>query len=235
MVSKSPRRIAAPEPQNQSRASGAAAPASAAATAPRQAPGFYDADAAPAPREGDSGLAAFADTVRQGAVELDDDVGGDRDVVLADVENQPLSERQQLLDDIERVRAMRRPIGSYQLKLALPKRHGYYRHWFNDVAGRIDDATANGWAHVLGKDNQPLNRVVGAGRDGGAVRAYAMEIPLVFWQEDQDHRHKTAAEKLAALKAQPFRAPQGTAKQSDKGKFYDPSEHDAGPLQVVKS
>ena len=56
----------------------------------------------------------------------------------------------------------------------------------------------------------------------------------MFWQEDQDARHAVAAEKIAALKSAPFRAQPGSAKASDKGKFYDPSEHEAGPLQVVK-
>ncbi len=103
------------------------------------------------------------------------------------------------------------------------------------MAGRVDDAKANGWKHVTGKDGKPIARVVGTGRDKGALWAYAMEIPRVFWEEDQNAKHQAAAARVDALKAAPFRAPQGAAQKSDKGKFYDPFERDAGPLQVVKS
>ena len=138
---------------------------------------------------------------------------------------------------IARVRAVRSPFGVTTQKLALPVRPGYHRHWFNDVAGRIDEATTSGWAHVKDqKTGQPMKRTVGSGRDGGALIAFAMELPEVFWQEEMDARHKRAAEQIDAIKKRPFAAKPGQAQASDKGKFYDPTEGgtNAGPLTVVK-
>jgi hypothetical protein len=144
-------------------------------------------------------------------------------------------EGESLEQAIARIKGMRSPFGSQSLKLAMPTRHGYHRHWFNDVAGRIDEATTSGWANVKDlKTGQPLKRTVGSGRDGGALIAYAMEIPEVFWQEEMDARHKTASEKLESIKKNPFASKPGQAQASDKGKFYDPTEGtgSAGPLTI---
>jgi hypothetical protein len=138
---------------------------------------------------------------------------------------------------IERIRKVRQPFGGgLTQKLALPKRPGYHRHWFNDVAGRIDEASASGWTHVINpRDGKPTKRVVGSGRDNKALEAYAMELPEVFWQEEMDARHAEAAARIEGIKKNPFQAKPGQAKASDKGKFYDPTEGSgAGPLQVVK-
>lgn len=234
MVSRTPRTPAGPT--NTSRAAGAAAPASAAATSPLQGAtgGFYDpaGDDEPQPRA--IAQTVFTEGLRRDHIALEG--GGSADVeiaerAIAEVHGEPAD----LQSEIERIRAFRKPLGAFSQKLALPKRPGYHRHWFNDVAGRIDEAEANGWAHVKGTDGKPISRCVGTGRDKGSLYAFAMEIPEVFWQEDQDARNQAAAEKIDALKASPFRAAPGAAKPSDKGKFYDPSETDAGPLQVVKS
>lgn len=144
-------------------------------------------------------------------------------------------EGESLEQAIARIKGMRSPFGSQSLKLAMPTRPGYHRHWFNDVAGRIDEATTSGWANVKDqKTGQPLKRTVGSGRDGGALIAYAMEIPEVFWQEEMDARHKTATEKLESIKKNPFASKPGQAQASDKGKFYDPTEGTgtAGPLTI---
>ena len=146
-------------------------------------------------------------------------------------------EGESLEQAIARIRAVRTPFGSMSQKLALPKRPGYHRHWFNDVAGRIDEATQSGWSHILNPrdGNKPLKRVVGTGRDNGVLNAYAMELPEVFWQEEMEVRHKEASAKVDAIKKNPFAAKPGQAQSSDKGKFYDPHEGTgAGPLSVVK-
>lgn len=257
MVTRTPRTPArAPRtagPQNESRAAGAPVPASAAATAPTgrvdtaqaQRGEFYDpaaaaerpADAGAAGQgeaQGASGLAAFTERVRESHVALER--GGSADVEVVEREAaDALSTPEDLAAEIARIRKIRRPIGAYAQKLALPARQGYHRHWFNDVAGRIDEATANGWTHVLGADKKPIARCVGTGRDKGAMYAFAMEIPEIFWLEDQAARHQAASDRIEGLKKAPFRAEAGTAKPADRGKFYDPSEHEAGPLQVVKS
>lgn len=138
---------------------------------------------------------------------------------------------------IERIRAIRKPFGGAMAqKLALPPRIGYHRHWFNDVAGRIDEAKASGWSHVKKEDGTPNKRAVGTGRDNNVLYAYAMELPEVFWQEEMAARHSVAKDKVDAIKAKPFRAQAGQAQASDQGKFYNPVEESgAGPIQVVKS
>ena len=152
--------------------------------------------------------------------------------------NSEPNEGETLEQAIARIRVMRKPFdGAMSQKLALPKRNGYHRHWFNDVAGRIDEALASGWAHVMNpRDGKPLKRVVGSGRDGKAQDAYAMELPEVFWQEEMDARHKVASDRIEAIKKNPFQSKPGQATPQDKGKFYDPTEGTgAGPLQVVNS
>ena len=130
----------------------------------------------------------------------------------------------------------RKEWGSLSQKLALPKREGYHTHWFNDIAGRIDEALASGWSYRMNpRDGKPFRRVVGTGRDSKPLEAFAMDLPLVFWKEEMDARHKTASDRIDAIKKNPFQAKPGQAQASDRGKFYDPTEGSgAGPLQVVK-
>lgn len=219
----------AKEPVNASRGSGRAAPASAAATEP-----FYsnirDA-AAPAPRAIHE--TRFTEEVRSAALPLEQGGTVDREVgerLAMDVGHS----RSDYEAEVARIRSIRKPLGAYAQKLDLPKRPGYHRHWFNDVAGRVDEAEANGWAHIQGRDGKPMARCVGSGRDKGALYAYAMEIPEVFWQEDQNARNAMAAEKMAGLKRNPFQAAPGQTKPADKGKFYDPVESGSGPLSITK-
>jgi hypothetical protein len=146
-------------------------------------------------------------------------------------------EDETLEQSIERIRALRERTrqewGAFTQKLALPPRIGYHRHWFNDVAGRIEEAKSAGWAHVKNpRDNTPLKRTVGTGRDSNVLVAYAMELPQIFWQEEMDARNKVASDKVAAIKAKPFSSQPGQAQASDQGKFYSPNE--TGPIQVTK-
>lgn len=155
-------------------------------------------------------------------------------VTAAPSEPQPTETIEQA---IARIRAIRKPFaGAMSQKLALPKRNGYHRHWFNDIAGRIDEAVASGWAHVINpRDGKPTRRAVGTGRDNGVLYAYAMEIPNVFWQEEMDAKHAVAAGQIEGIKKRPAVVPpQGVAQASDAGKFYSP--HDSrglDPISVV--
>ncbi len=193
---------------------------------------LYDPDGSADSGAGNE-FASFAGTVRDSAIPLEYGGSVDREVAEA-AAFESHSEPHDLQADIERIRAFRKPIGSFFQKLALPPVPGYKQHWFNDVAGRIAEATANGWAHVTGTDGKPLCRAVGTGKDNGALYAYAMKLPLVFWQEDMDLRHAQAAEKIEGLKNSPFRAPQGSAQAADKGKFYDPTDSASGPISIQK-
>lgn len=157
------------------------------------------------------------------------------DVSLAP--NAAPQEEETLEQAIERIRKVRRPFdGAMSQKLALPKRKGYHTHWFNDIAGRIDEATASGWAHRINpRDSKPYKRVVGTGRDNRPLEAYAMDLPEVFWQEEMDARHKIASDKVDGIKTRPAVAQPGQAQASDAGKFYSP--HDArgmDPVHITK-
>lgn len=134
------------------------------------------------------------------------------------------ADQKALRADIERIRKVRKPFGAMTQKLALPNRAGYHRHWFNDEPGRVEDALANGWAHVQTKEGKPLSRVVGRGRDSGALYAFAMELPMIFWQEDMDARHDVATARIDEIRKKPFQAQPGMATRQDAGKFYDPTE-----------
>lgn len=138
--------------------------------------------------------------------------------------------RAQLIADIERIKKLRKPFGTFTQKLALPQREGYKRHWFNDEPGRVEEALSNGWAHVQdSKSGQPVRRVVGTGRDKGALYAYAMEIPKVFWDQDMQARHDAAQARIDEIKKNPFRSKPGQADKSDAGKFYSAKDE---PLSV---
>ena len=145
-------------------------------------------------------------------------------------------EGESLEQAIARIRQVRAPFGAMSQKLAIPERPGYHRHWFNDVAGRIDEAKASGWSHVKNpRDGTPLKRVVGTGRDDNALYAFAMELPEVFWLEEMAARHKVAQDKIDSIKKNPFASKPGQAQASDKGKFYDPTEGNpgsAGPISI---
>ena len=155
------------------------------------------------------------------------------------VDAQP-QENESLEDAIKRIASLRdktrQEWGQFLQKLALPVRAGYHRHWFNDVAGRIDEAKASGWAHVKNpRDGTPHKRAVGTGRDNNVLYAYAMEIPEVFWQQEMDARHALAKAKVDGIKKKIASAVPGQAQASDQKKFYSPVEESGrDPVQVVK-
>jgi len=125
---------------------------------------------------------------------------------------------------VESLRVKRRPFGALSQKLALPQRSGYKRHWFNDVGGRVQEHLDTGWTHVLDPKGKPVKRTVGSGRDNKALVAYALEIPMVFWEESQQELFNAAKARMDDIKKAPIRAEAGTAKASDRDKFYSPRE-----------
>lgn len=170
------------------------------------------------------------DTTQAQAVNVEEGLSAD-----ATLAEQPPRDDETIEEAIRRIREVRKPFGGQTQKLALPKRRGYHRHWFNDVGGRVDEAKASGWSHIKGRDGSPIRRAVGTGRDNGVLYAYAMELPEVFWQEDMDARHKEAAAKVDAIKESPARAKPGEAKRQDQGKFYNPVEDQGrSPIEVTK-
>jgi hypothetical protein len=124
-------------------------------------------------------------------------------------------------------------MGVLRQKLALPEIPGYWIHWFNDTAGRVDQAISAGFSHVKDQEGKPRSLVVGVGRDGKPLVAYAMKIPAVFHEEDMAMRHAEADAKVAAVKRNPFMARPGEATRADAQRFYTPESSDV-PLSVEK-
>lgn len=208
-------------------------PESAAATRP--AGSFYDPKGQAA---GQSALSAAIpprpapraiepEHTPEEAAEIWDEV--DKDVLHAGPEDEETVE-----EAIARIRSLTtRRMGGFQQKLAYPKRPGYYRHWFNDSPGRIDEAKANGWAFVKGQDGQPVRRHVDSGRDNRGLNAYIMQIPELIHREDMAARHAAAASMMESVKRKAFDAQPGAAKPSDAGKFYSPTQAD--PITISES
>lgn len=84
----------------------------------------------------------------------------------------------------EQLGKKRVPFGTHTQKLELPPREGFHRHWFNDRPNRIAQAEAAAYSFVLDSAGKPTSRVVGTREGGGAMLAYAMEIPKEYFDED---------------------------------------------------
>lgn len=87
-------------------------------------------------------------------------------------------------------------------KLSYPERDGYVRRWRNDKDTRIQDLLDRGYSYVpkdesvnpgdidvaneSGMDlGTVVSKVVGAEDDGRPIRAYLMEIPKEWYEEDR--------------------------------------------------
>ncbi len=163
---------------------------------------------------------------------LDIEAGGASADAALHPEIVALAEEVDLAAKIDEIRRSRQQWGSgLQQKLALPKRRGYHRHWFNDSGNRIEDAKSSGWSPIKGSDGKPIERVVGTARSGQPLRAFAMELPEAIWLEDLDAKNKLAEDQIEQVRTKPFRAPPGAAQKSDAGKFYSVDET-AGPVGV---
>lgn len=96
-------------------------------------------------------------------------------------------------------RAERVPLGVPRSKMSVPNRPGFVRRWVNDNGSRLHAAQQAGYEFVddpslkVGDQTQTMNsdlggaisQVVGKREDGSSMRAYLMEIPDEFYQEDQ--------------------------------------------------
>ena len=132
---------------------------------------------------------------------------------------------------VEKIRSERAELGDQPQKLYYAPRPRYHRHWFNDSPGRIHEATRRGWAHVVDPTNGgPVVRVVSPRLDG--LQGYLMEIPEVIWQEDMDARHRDAAAKVEATKAQAPQVPGAGGRREDAGAFYVPDDR-GGPVRIT--
>jgi|SRR6185436_1426415 len=103
-------------------------------------------------------------------------------------------------------RRERTPFSANRKRLETIQRKGFVRRWFNDQDDRIARAEAAGYAFVrkgetpvgdkeVGRGNTDINSrtstVVGRTAQSQPIRAYLMEIPEAFYQEDQAKKEAT--------------------------------------------
>jgi hypothetical protein len=101
----------------------------------------------------------------------------------------------------------RKPFGSQRRKLEYPERPGYHRHWFNDDPNRVNQARDAGYEHVLNEKGEPEYYVVGSAKGGGPLRAYLMEIPLLWFNEDMAAQDAAVLDRLQDIRAGRFENP----------------------------
>lgn len=103
-------------------------------------------------------------------------------------------------------RRRRSNVGGFNMKLAVPERPGYHRHWFNDVPGRLAMAHELAYDFVEDKalkSDSPDTRVrrfVGT-IDGNPLYAYLMETPLVEYERGQREKVEETREVDKAIAA----------------------------------
>lgn len=98
-------------------------------------------------------------------------------------------------------RRERIPLNRNRMKLSVPSRPGYVRRWVNDVPGRLYNFERAGYEFVTDPDlivgegddvsqrpgvGSVVSRMVGSiEATGQPLRAYLMEIPQEYYDEDQ--------------------------------------------------
>lgn len=113
-------------------------------------------------------------------------------------------------DRNEAGRRTRVPLGMKQTALAAEQRPGYVRRWVNDTSGRLQQAEDGGYTFVSSDQTAKstdvgarISRVVGKNENGEGMRAYLMEIPQEWYDEDQRAKQKPVNEFEAALQGKP--------------------------------
>ena len=123
-------------------------------------------------------------------------------------------------------RKRRKPLGVPMQRLQADVPSGMTGRWVNDVPGRIERALKGDYEFISSDGEVVQNRkgcrseIVGTGRDGGAMKAYLMAIPTVFYEEDQAAKASKIKEVEDAIKSG---EPQQAATE-DREQFYTPSE-----------
>lgn len=92
------------------------------------------------------------------------------------------------------------PFGAQSLKLAVPPRPGYKRHWFNDEPGRVQRAELAGYTLVKDSKGQPVARITGKAEGGRGRNSYLMEIPQDWYEEDQAAEQAALEDRLAEIR-----------------------------------
>jgi hypothetical protein len=88
-------------------------------------------------------------------------------------------------------RTKRRILGGSQLKMQTSQRADHVRRWVNDIGGRAGEFEAAGYNFVAEADanssdvGSRISQVVGSQDNGQPMRAYLMEKPKEWYDEDQ--------------------------------------------------
>ena len=90
---------------------------------------------------------------------------------------------------IERV-----PLGVRRRRLVAEQRPGFYRRWINDVPGRIERAKRAGFTMVQDTQGNPISSPVGTQEQQGGLRAYLMEMPQEFRDQDMAEKRRVNLE-----------------------------------------
>lgn len=116
----------------------------------------------------------------------------------------------------------RRPLVGAQQKMARPQRDGFHRHWVNDEDGRPEMFMEAGYEFVpaMGDDGDNTSGneeiTVGVKPDGSPLKAYLMEQPDEFRQEDLALSRQPVREFEKALEGGIVEG----ADEKDKDSFY---------------
>ncbi len=146
-------------------------------------------------------------------------------------ENRPVENREAESSPIRKKPTHR--LGGFTLKLTAPQREGYYRRFFVDRPGRLEDAVAAGYAFVqdpkakLGENpdditsqgglDSRISKRVGTNEDGTPQMAYLMEMPQDWYRENQDEKDAVLREKERIEKSNT-----DGWRPEDKEQQYDP-------------
>lgn len=103
-------------------------------------------------------------------------------------------------------RRARAEVHGQRLKLAVPERAGYHRHWFIDKPGRLAEAQELAYTFVEdsslksdGAESSRVRRLSGTDRQGAPQYSYLMETPLDEYQagiEDKEEAHAAFEEAI---------------------------------------
>ena len=123
-------------------------------------------------------------------------------------------------------RKERKPLGVSVQRLQADVPSGMTGRWMNDTPGRIQRALDGGYEFISSDGEVVKNRdggrseIVGTGRDGGAMKAFLMAIPTVYYDKDQ----AVKASKIKEFEDDIKRGQPHQAAAEDVKSFYTPSE-----------
>lgn len=96
-------------------------------------------------------------------------------------------------------RKQRIPMNGKRLRLDAPKREGFYSRWINDDVGRLQEAQEAGYDFRLDPTNSDSSDSRTWRHVGGGKRAYLMDLPEEYRNEDVLEAQASIDRKEAAI------------------------------------